>query len=484
MQDDKKNNKNEISPAEKLVEIEREYDKEKYKLNIQEILVKPLTSNTTLHNQQNKVNNLKQQLQTSLNKMKSTLTEAMQDSTGADAIQSIADTFKDTLESIVKNHKSNKNGKKINSLLEPEVLDTITKVIKHITENNKKLRERLDKWEKLKPFLEEELKKPEHQGKTFDELLNTAYKDKTFPLDNLLEKAIALANATKLSREIPHITITEKGINDIEYPLDKLNANVWTLLKDAEQTGQLVFAAEKRGSKQPADIIYSINFDEIENEVVVTKKLTAFDKRCYIATSALFNNGFNLITVAQIYVAMGNSGRPSATDIKKINESLTKMRAAHIYINNESENSLYPKYNKFVYDSSLLPMERISAVVNGQTVDGAIHLFREPPLTTFAKDRKQITTLSRQLLQSPLSKTDINLQIDDYLIERISHIKKSKGKLSSKLLYKTIFEKTNIKTRNQKMRGKEKISKYLTHYKKCNFIKSFRTESDGVTISY
>lgn len=160
------------------------------------------------------------------------------------------------------------------------------------------------------------------------------------------------------------------------------------------------------------------------------------------------------------------------------------MRAAHIYINNESENSLYPKYNKFVYDSSLLPMERISAVVNGQTVDGAIHLFREPPLTTFAKDRKQITTLSRQLLQSPLSKTDINLQIDDYLIERISHIKKSKGKLSSKLLYKTIFEKTNIKTRNQKMRGKEKISKYLTHYKKCNFIKSFQTESDGVTISY
>lgn len=126
---------------------------------------------------------------------------------------------------------------------------------------------------KLKPFLEEELKKPEHQGKTFDELLNTAYKDKTFPLDNLLEKAIALANATKLSREIPHITITEKGINDIEYPLDKLNANVWTLLKDAEQTGQLVFAAEKRGSKQPADIIYSINFDEIENEVVVTKSL-------------------------------------------------------------------------------------------------------------------------------------------------------------------------------------------------------------------
>lgn len=365
-----------------------------------------------------------------------------------------------------------------------ESLESIVDTLRYIIDNNEAIKERLEEWEQLQPYLEEELKKPQYAGRTLADLLANEYKDENGDVleDSLLEQAVKAAMLKKL----PIITINSKGINNVEYPVDKINANIWTLLKDADENGQLTFATEKRGSSIAADIIYSINFEELEQEtgVTITKKLSAFDKRCYIAANALFNNGFEVFTVAQLYIAMGNSGRPSVADIKKINHSLTKMRAAHIYLNNESEHKLYPKYSKFVYDASLLPMERISAVVNGQTVDSAIHLFREPPLVSFAKDRKQITTVSRQLLASPLSKTDANLQLDDYLIERISHIKKSKGKISNKLLYATIFEKAGITSRNQKMRGKEKITKYLEHYKKCGFIKDFTEAADGVTITY
>jgi hypothetical protein len=129
-------------------------------------------------------------------------------------------------------------------------------------------------------------------------------------------------------------------------------------------------------------------------------------------------------------------------------------------------------------------MERISAIVNGQTTDSAIHLFREPPLISFARERKQITTVSRKLLESPLSQTDSNLQIEDYLIEQISHIKSPKSKLKNKLLFETIFEKCNIKTPNQRARARETITKLLDHYKKHNFIKDYKKSPDGITIFY
>ena len=406
--------------------------------------------------------------------------------TTAEAVQAALQEMHEGLTSIAQTVAAGVNG--FRTFLNSDVWRDIQETMAYIVEHAPELTAGIDELQELEPYIEAELTKPEYNGVTLDELWAEDTDNETGePIPgSRFDKVMTAARAARDAAELPHITITERGVAGVEYPLDKINANIWTLLKDADKNGQLTFAAEKRGSSKTADIIYSINFDELEAEtgVTITKKLTAFDKRVYIAASALFNGGFEVVTVAQIYAAMGNSGRPNANDIKKINDSLTKMRAAHIYINNESEHALYNKYAKFVYDASLLPMERISAVVNGQTIDSAVHLFREPPLVTFAKDRKQVTTVSRQLLASPISKTDAHLQIDDYLIERISHIKKSKGKISNKLLYSTIFEKTGATSRNQKSRGKDTVKKYLEHYKQCGFIKGFSEAADGVTILY
>lgn len=276
--------------------------------------------------------------------------------------------------------------------------------------------------------------------------------------------------------------IDSKPPSKIEYPLDKINSNIWSLLEAIEPSGQLAFATEKRGTAREATILYSINFDQIEPEVSITKKLTPFDKRCYISVAALYNNGNPIISAAQIYAVMGNKGRPSAKDVQKINSSLTKMAAARVYINNEQEITVNKKYNRFVYDAPLLPFERVTAIINNQPCESAIHLFREPPLVTFAKDRKQITTIPRKLLECPISKTDANLRIDDYLIERIAHIKN--GRVKNRLLFATIYKQCGITEKKQRQRAPEKIRRYLDHYKKCGFIKDYSEEIDGVTITY
>lgn len=378
---------------------------------------------------------------------------------------------------------------------------------------NDEIKERIAKLKRLRPYIEAELKKPEYQDKgiTVDNIFSTESvgldgKNKGSS-DNLKSEIIKAAlvamnaeeeqqpikkNAVQLDLQAfgqtaQSLTVTKRGAGKLEFPLDKINANIWNRLNEADKSGQLTltFAAEKRGSKKEANIIYSINFDELEKAGLSTvKRLTAFDKRVYIASNALYNTGTDYATVSQIYATMGNSGRPSAKDIAKIYESLEKMRRLPITLDSTSEHSVYKNMPKFVYNGMLLPWESVDAIVNGQRADGVIHFFREPPLMSFAKERRQITTVPRELLQSPISKTDANLQIDDYLIDRIARIKKSGGKSSNKLLYNTIYENCEIKTRMQRSRAKDKITKYLDYYKECGFIKDFKEAADGVIIRY
>lgn len=295
-------------------------------------------------------------------------------------------------------------------------------------------------------------------------------------LKSLIDKASAAEKATI------------KRADKIEYPLDKPNSKIWNLLEENTE-GQITIAFNlaKRGSQDKITAFYSIDFDGLGNDIKITKRLLPFDKRVYVAVNALFNAGNNVITLSQIYYAMGYTGKPGTKDLTKINDAVTKMTTARILFDNEQEAVKY-KYNHFKYDGSLLPLERGAVIVNGQLTDAAIHIFREPPLITFAKQRGQITTLDVKLLQSPISKTDANLLIDDYLLERISRAKNNKNK-SCRILFKTLYENTDIpdkpKTnteRQQKKRAPDKVKKYLEHYQKEGFISRFTMEKDGITV--
>lgn len=276
----------------------------------------------------------------------------------------------------------------------------------------------------------------------------------------------------------------------LEYPLDKVNARVWNLF-EKDTGGQIAidyaFDMLPKKPELKAYAMYSINFDELDklgDSLKITRRLTPFDKRVYTAVATLYNAGNDIITLSQIYYAMGQTGKKAGdNDRDRINDALTKMRGALIHFDNGQEAEAIPNYKHYKYDGSLLPMERLTATVNGKVTDGAIKLFREPPLMTFAKRRNQVTTLPIKLLQSPISKTESNLAIDDYLLERISREKRKDVK-ECRLLYEKIYQRANITTRMQRKRAPEKIRKYLTYYKQQGFIKDFTDQPDGITIYF
>lgn len=408
-------------------------------------------------------------------------TQGLNDVLHRPAVEAIADAIKQTSEIVQRVGKLITPGIKavretLNSDAWQEIRDSLLAIA-----------EFADEITDLQPYLTEELRKPEYKGRSIDELMEAAELDaEGLPTDtSLFMKAIRAARAARradrAAEEAPRTTI--KRASTIEYPLDKPNSIIWNLL-ERDTAGQVSFNMAKHGSKKAVPAYYSINFDELGDGITITKRLLPSDKRTYIAVSALFNAGNNIITLSQIHYAMGNTGRPSKQQLKKINDSITKMTTARIYFDNGEEATEY-KYPHFSYDGSLLPLERGTATVNGQLSDAAIHIFREPPLISFAKQRKQITTIDVKLLQSPLSKTDENLLIDDYLLERISKAKNSKSK-SCRILLKTLYDHADIVTPKQKTRAPEKINTYLQYYKEQGFITRFTMEPaknpDSITI--
>lgn len=303
--------------------------------------------------------------------------------------------------------------------------------------------------------------------------------------DAIIERAREKQEEFEAAADLPRINV--KTADTINYPTDKPNAVIWDLITDAAETtpgGQLRWKIDTspNKSKQDTIILYGIDFEELPAGVKITKQLTQYDKRVHIAAAALYNAGNEITSVTQIYSAMGNSGKPKEGDIKKIYDSLTKMGAAHVYIDNSQEAQTLKGYDKFIYDGALLPFERVSAYINGKLTESAIHLFREPPLMTFARQRSQITTIPRKVLESPINKTDANLLIDDYLLERIGRMKNPKNNAKRKMLFATIYDHCKIKTPMQKQRAPEKIRRYLEHYKKCGWIKGYTEDKDGITI--
>lgn len=264
--------------------------------------------------------------------------------------------------------------------------------------------------------------------------------------------------------------VTTALVKAIEYPLDKPDSQIWKTLS-ADQLQEMIFATEKAGSKKEASVIVGINFDALEEDAAIVKHLTPFDKRVYIAVSALYTAGNRVFTASQIYHAMGNTSRPSPARLEKINESLTKMGTARLRLDNSQEVEVNKGYPTFKYDAPLLPFERMRAYINGRLCKSAIQLYREPPLVSFAKQRRQITTLSSLIFEVPLNHTDSELELENFLIEQISRI--GKGARNPKILLSSLYADCQINAKKERARTKDKIKVILDHYKKVGFIEGY-----------
>jgi hypothetical protein len=299
-------------------------------------------------------------------------------------------------------------------------------------------------------------------------------------------------------------SITTETIRSVYFPIDKVTEHVygtWSgatpeqlegmLSADGRRAEMLINLANsadrKQGIQRAAQL--KLNWDELPEEVTITgrNKLNEYDKRVHEAFLSLYygTDGRTLYSSTEVYHAMGGTSKPSSYTLKKINDSITRLMKTSIEVDNASEAEAYTKYEHFKYDGALLPAERIAGYVDGQPTDSLIRLFREPPLATFARGRKQISSCSLKVLQTPVSKTETNMRIEDYMRGQISWMKngnKNGNKRNRKMTYAAIFKAGEVDSRQAKARKKKDIAKILDSWRESGFIRGYSEGEDGITI--
>lgn len=221
-----------------------------------------------------------------------------------------------------------------------------------------------------------------------------------------------------------------------------------------------------------------INFDGVPANL--TRSLTRYDKFVYSTVYTLYKSGYQNMTASMIYGNMGNNSRPSQKDIQRVNDSLTKMGTTRVTVDNKLEHDEYPSYPYFhTYDEILLDFVRISKMeVNGGVSESAIRIKTEPVMGRFANERKQIRKIDMKLLNAPISKTERNLAVMDYL----QYITSYPNITARKITHKMFFERVGATDRKQKQRALDAADKVLAYYKKLKWIVDYTMEKDGIVI--
>lgn len=274
--------------------------------------------------------------------------------------------------------------------------------------------------------------------------------------------------------------ISTSKLSDIFYPIDKVNSELWNCFSIGENTPLKAESDKDSRKGKQASIYVMLDFNELDG-VKISRPLTSFDKRVFIAISNKREAGQEILTFSQIYEAMGGISRPDKSIRDRIIESIETMSRAIVSIDTTEENKIYPRLDKIVWESQLLHIEKVKGYSRGQITDYAIRIIETPKLYLFAKQRNQITSAPLELFESPISKTEANLSLEDYIFPRIARMRNS-TKISRTILIETVCQKCNITTKKQRQRLPGKIEKYLKHYVSVGWIKAYKLTEKSIEI--
>lgn len=286
------------------------------------------------------------------------------------------------------------------------------------------------------------------------------------------------------------VILQEKFITELaerfQFPIDKVNRNfsrIWELIEDAPEKQLFFDVTPQRQGKNNPDAPQSYILLALEKRGTKAKPLTEYDLRVLIAAQALHekNNG-RPFTLQALYEQMGREGKLGDINRTKILESLESLNSYWIHIDNADEARNLSGRKAFKYHGSLLPFDYVDELENGQITKTHIRLLTDVPLMAFSYDRKQFTTISRQLLKTPVNHGDKILRIEDYFLAEIASIKN--GRRSNKMLFSTIFKENGVSGRKQQARTKEKIKVILDHFQAENYFSSYKVLPDGIEIFY
>lgn len=222
--------------------------------------------------------------------------------------------------------------------------------------------------------------------------------------------------------------------------------------------------------------------------------LTNYDKSIINGVVSILESGSRNFTIPMLYHAMTGKENPTVDEItfEELKWKLDTMRRLSIRIDLTEEvrahlidRQLEGNIESFSIEGYLLPLNKYSGVINGKRSE-MYQIIDTPPLHSYAKLKKQIASVSIDLLKAPLNNTSTTIPLKTYLLGRIEAMKNENNSVTrDKILFASIYRELGAEEADKKK--KKRIRDYteivLTHFASLHYIEKYQIIKEGRTIT-
>ena len=213
----------------------------------------------------------------------------------------------------------------------------------------------------------------------------------------------------------------------------------------------------------------------------MTKKITAFDKAVYEAISTRFYYWTQeapqkplYITPQEIWRTMNGKrsgdgkANPSKAQVKRVCESIDKMRFTHFYMDIKDEVKAYKLYfederiNGGIIDSYLVNCTKVEFTTEKGKVLTGYRISEEPILYTYNRQKNHVLFVPYEMLDTSANTSDAEnvTEFRNYLLQTVQLMKNGVAdktgkyfKRSTKILLSDIYKKTGIQPPEERLTG-------------------------------
>lgn len=429
-----------------------------------------------------------QRLKTLLDDMHDGIVDAMKNTLGESAFISFAEVLQSVLEPVAET---------VNEKVVSDKFRKIAETLESIEANEATMRERTKELDTLRPYLEEELKKPEYNGITFDELIALEENEEN---NAIIEKAFSAAMATRTTLQaqngssLPSVNkpnnytmMNSKIVNkyialqDLLTVLDSDGQMTFLPIEHNENAVAMTIKDATPKQKVVVDIVSLTYTGDLDGK---TAKIKRYDQSVYDSVASLVQAGNRRFYLDDIYKLLTQKTKVTEAGLNRIKQSLNKFASTRIRldITEEIKAGLIKlddaNITQDVIEDNLLHARIYTMTTDKGAVKEVVELLAEPLLLAYskAKGNGQLITIPVDLLTIEGKATEETICIRDYLLKEINQLKKG-YRDNSVVNYENLLKNVGIEesslTRTEKNRITTTICSLLDNWRDKDHIKGY-----------
>ena len=239
---------------------------------------------------------------------------------------------------------------------------------------------------------------------------------------------------------------TAKKVRKITAPVDKVTQSLFNPSKNPALYDGGADLIVSRGKKEVTTAV-SLRIEEL-GEVKTGTMLTDFHRTLFNAVISQFLAGNTLFSDNML--ARTITGKDTAEDKirRAIIDSMDTLIRTRAFIDATQEAKAFnlKGLGSMKYEGALLDIRRITATINGKTLE-CYKIIAEPWLLTYAKAKNQLDTYDVRLLNAPfqaISATPENVAVVSHLLNHIMAILNPNSRIMNIILYETLYKLAGI----------------------------------------